>query len=112
PSSYCLLVSKTPIVPSPIHEASESMEDLPGNLNNGRMILVINVPNNSSSPKFINNGSANPANKNTANNTCNKSSNNWPPVSAPYMASGPHSKKTIILKTAARTRVIVQNGLT
>src|SRR5699024_6295565 len=92
PSSYCLLVSKTPIVPSPIQEANASIDERPGKRNKGRIIFVMNEPINSNKPKFVNKGRKNPANKNTENNTCNKSSNNNCPVSSPEIASVPNWK--------------------
>src|SRR5699024_989188 len=112
PSSYCLLVNSTPIVPSPIHEARESIEERPGNLNKGRIISVVNVPNNSINPKFISKGKNNPANKNIENNECSKQFNNCPPVETPQMASGPISKNVIIPRTAASIREIAQNVFT
>ena len=67
----------------------QSIDERPGNLNKGLIILVNKEPKNSSNPKLSNSGKNNPANKNIENNTVKRSCNTNEPVSALIIISGP-----------------------
>src|SRR5690625_4548075 len=85
----------TPIVPSPNHETKLSIEDRPGNVNNGRIIFVIRVPNNSNNPKSNNNGKTKPAKKKIATNVVIRSNNMLLPVVSDQINSGPILNRAI-----------------
>ncbi|GAA0126639.1 hypothetical protein UT300019_25420 [Clostridium sp. CTA-19] len=68
-----MLVSSTPIVPSPSQEVIQSIDERPGNPKTGLITLLQKVPTNSNNPKFNNSGRNNPANKNTENRIGSKS---------------------------------------
>ena len=78
-----------PNVPSPNQDVIQSIEERPGNLNTGLIILVSNEPKNSNRPKLSNNGKKNPANKNIENNKVSKSLKTKLPVKSPIIKSGP-----------------------
>ena len=69
-------------MPSPSQDAMQSIADLPGSLNTGRIILIKSVPTKSRSPKFKRSGKNSPANKNTENSIGSNPSNIVPPVFA------------------------------
>ena len=62
-----MLVNIIPNVPSPNQDVIQSIDERPGNLNNGLITFVNKAPKNSSNPKLSNNGRNNPANKNIEN---------------------------------------------
>src|SRR5699024_8975003 len=108
PSSYCLFVKATPIVPSPTQEAMQSMDARPGKSNIGRINGVKIAPINSNKPKSVKNGSKKPANKKMANKSFIRSYKIKHPVSADQTEAGTKSKEVSTPKIKPIKRTTVQ----
>ncbi|CSA13924.1 Uncharacterised protein [Vibrio cholerae] len=98
-----------PTLPSPSHEAIQSIALRPGRLNKGRITLLSKLPNSSNKPKLSSKGNSKPAKINTENSVGSRPCKTSPPVFSSQIAFGPIWKNVMITAAPPITRTVNQS---